>query len=171
MSDILFIIAPHDFQDHEYEIPKKILEQAGHNVITASKISGEAIGKFGAKVNVNFTLDNVDLNVYKAIVFIGGPGAVEYQTDEAALELAKKAFIAEKIIGAICIAPTILAYAGVLEGKKTACWNGDGIQKDVIEDHGGHFVDDDVCIDGRIVTANGPAAAEKFGHLLVKVLG
>lgn len=171
MSDILFIIAPKDFQDHEYEIPKKILEKAGHNIVTASKIAGEAIGKFGARVNVNFTLDNVDLDAYEAIVFIGGPGAVEYQTDEAALELAKKAFIAEKIIGAICIAPTILAYAGVLEGKKSACWNGDGEQKDVIESNGGHFVDDDAYVDGLLVTANGPRVAEKFGNLLVKVLG
>lgn len=171
MSDILFIIAPRDFQDHEYEIPKKILESKGHNVITASSISGEAIGKFGAKVKVNFILDSIDLNAYKAVVFIGGPGAVQYQTNKSALDLAKEAFSSGKIVGAICIAPTILAYAGVLEGKKSACWNGDGEQKDVIESHGGHFAADDVCVDGLIVTANGPESAEKFGNLLVKVLG
>ncbi len=73
-------------------------------------------------------------------------------------------------MGAICIAPTILAYAGVLEGKKATVWNQDGKQAEILTKNGAEFVDELVVVDGKIVTANGPPAAEAFGKKILEML-
>lgn len=170
MADVLMIVAHKGYQDKEYEIPKKILEDAGHNVVTASSLSGKAEGKLGGTAEVNLTLDDVPIDMFEAVVFVGGPGAVEYQTNERALEIARKMYVDGKIVAAICIGPTILAYAGVLEGHKATVWNGDSEQSGLLEQHGAAYVNEDVVDDGRLLTANGPHAAMAFGKKLVAKL-
>lgn len=164
------IIAHKGYQDKEYEVPKKILEDAGHNVVTASSLSGKAEGKLGGFVEVNLTLREVPIENFEAVVFVGGPGAVEYQTDERALEIAQKMYVDGKIVSAICIGPTILAYAGVLEGHCATVWNDDGEQSHVLEQHGAHYMNKDVVLDGCLLTANGPHAAAAFGKKLSEKL-
>lgn len=166
----LFIIAPKNYQDYEYSSPKKILEDAGVEVITASKQAGICKGSFGSTAKAAVALADINIADYEAVVFIGGSGAVAYQHDAEAHRLAKEALEQNKILAAICISPTILAYAGVLEGKKATVWNGDGQQAKILTGNGAAFTNEDVTIDKKIITANGPPAAEKFGKAILKKL-
>ena len=166
----LFIIAQEGYQDHEYGVPKKILEDAGTEVITASKDVGPCKGKLGGTTEAEVAIADVNVSDYDAIIFVGGPGAVTYQKDVQAHLTAQEAINREKVLGAICIAPTILAFAGVLDGKKAAVWNEDGKQSTVLEENGATFVDEQVVVDGKIITANGPEAAEAFGKKIVELL-
>lgn len=166
----LFIVAQEGYQDHEYGAPKKILENAGVEVVTASKKAGLCQGNFGATTEATVALANVNVTDYDAIVFIGGPGAVAYQQDSEAHAIAKATVNEGKILGAICIAPTTLAYAGVLQGKKATVWNEDGKQQDVLTSNGAEYSGENVTVDGKLVTANGPPAAEEFGKKLLELL-
>ncbi len=167
---ILFIIAQEGFQDHEFGAPKKILEEASYELVICSKEVGKCKGAFGLEVEATISIDEVNVSDYEGVVFVGGPGAYKYQQDVQAHLTAQEAVNREKVLGAICIAPTILAYAGVLEGKKATVWNEDGKQQAVLEKNGAEFVDEPVVVDGRIVTANGPQAAEEFGNKLLELL-
>jgi len=166
----LFIIAQEGYQDIEYGTPKKILEDAGIEVITASKNIGTCMGGLGGTTQATVALSDVNVDNYDAIVFIGGPGAAAYQHDVQAHLTAQEAINRNKIIAAICISPTILAYAGVLEGKKATVWNGDNQQAKILTDYGATFTDEQVTVDGNIITANGPPAAEKFGKTILEKL-
>jgi protease I len=166
----LFIIAQQGYQDWEYETPKQILENEAVRVITASTSIGIAQGSLGGKASVSLTLDKVDVSDYDAIVFIGGPGAVKYQQDPGALSIAKQANQQKKIIGAICIAPTILACAGILKGKRATVWNKDGKQQSLLESKGAVYTGESVTIDNNIITANGPQAAKEFGEAVLNIL-
>lgn len=166
----LFIVAPKRYQDYEYNTPKKILESAGIKVITASQRAGFCQGSFGDTAEAKLSLAEVIVDHYDAIVFVGGGGAIIYQTDIQAHLIAQEAVKKGKILAAICISPTTLAYAGVLEGKKATVWNEDGNQAQLLTKNGATFVDRDVVIDGKIVTANGPSAAKKFGEEILKLL-
>lgn len=167
---VVFIIANVGFQDTEYEAPKKILEEAGFEVVTAAKNEGVATGKFGSKVKVDLCLGNVLVPEYDAVVFIGGPGAVKYQEDVEAHLIARDAVEQKKVIGAICITPTILAHAGILEGVRATVWNNDNKQGEKIEKMGAIYISEPVVVDNNFVTANGPDAAKNFGEKLVEVL-
>ncbi len=167
---VVIIIANQGYQDKEYSVSKKILEDAGVEVITAAKYIGKAEGILGGSTNIDLCLGDVHVFDYDGVIFVGGPGAVKYQEDIEAHLIIREAFEQEKIIGAICIAPTILAHAGILDGKKATCWNKNNEQSKKLVSQGAKFVDSNIVVDGKIVTANGPDAAEEFGLRLLEIL-
>ncbi|OGI65081.1 hypothetical protein A2642_03150 [Candidatus Nomurabacteria bacterium RIFCSPHIGHO2_01_FULL_39_10] len=166
----LFIVAQQGYQHLEYGIQKQILEQAGITTVTASKQRGVASGKVYTTV-ATLALDEVRVEEYDVIIFIGGPGAVRYQQDAEAWRIARQTVAQEKLLCAICIAPTILAYAGVLKRRNATVWNEDGEQEPLFKKLGITYTGKTVTQDGKIITANGPGAARDFGKKIVEVLG
>jgi protease I len=169
---VVLVIAFNGFQDREYELTRKVLEMAGAKVFVASSALGQAEGKSGLRVNTDLTLDEIKIDEIEALVFIGGPGATEYFDNKIAHSLAKEAVEKNKVLAAICIAPEILAKAGLLNGKKATVWSSfvDRSPVEVLKRGGAIYLDQEVVVDGKIVTANGPAAAEKFGQAIVELL-
>lgn len=164
---VLFVIAPENFRDEELLKPKKILESKGFEVEIASIKTGKAIGMLGAEVEVEKVVYDLDPLSYDAIVLVGGIGASVFFSDEKLQEFFKMAYENGKIVAAICISPVTLARAGLLKGRKATVWHGEA---EKIKEYGAKYTASDVEIDGKIITANGPEAAEKFGEALVKLL-
>jgi len=166
------VIAFRDFRDEEYFIPKQTLESAGAFITTASTSSGKAIGKLGGEAEVNVLLEDLKVAGYDAVLFIGGPGAANYNEDETCQRIARETVGANKVLGAICIAPAILAKAGVLEGKKATVWSSimDKSAVKILEEGGADFQKEPVVVDGKIVTASGPSAAKEFAQKIIEVL-
>lgn len=169
---ILLIIAFQNYQDYEYAMTKQVLENAGIKVVTTSSQTGTASGSFGDSAQVDLDLKKVNTADYDAVIFIGGAGAVGYQTDQLAHQIAKQTVEQNKILGAICIAPTILANAGVLKNKKATVWTSE-IEKSpikILENGGAKYLNKNVVVDGKIITADGPPSAQNFGQRIVKML-
>ncbi len=167
MKKVVFITAPEVFRDEEYIKPKKILEDAGIQVDTASIKIGEIVGKLGYKTNSDFVLEDVKPQEYAAIVYVGGAGAKVFFEDPNALKLANEFFQDGKPTAAICIAPTILANAGILKGKKATVFP-DG--KDALIKGGADYTGSRVEIDGNIITADGPESAEEFSKTVLNAI-
>lgn len=166
---ILIIIAFSDFRDEEYFVPKEIFEKAGFEVITASPQKGTAIGSQGGEAEVDLTLSEVNINEYEAAVFVGGQGAHKHFDDKEFHRLAQDAIKSQKLLAAICIAPAILAKAGVLTGKKATVWSSvlDKSAVKILKENGAIYQSPSVVQDGNLITANGPAAATEFGQKIV----
>jgi len=166
MKRALIIIAKEGFQDLEYQKTRAGLESAGHEITVASTERGECRGKFGGVEVSKIALNDVDATQFDVIAFIGGPGAAALADNEDAKRIARDAVRFKKKLGAICIAPTILARAGVLKGKRASVWDSGGAQAALLALEGASYTGDFVTVDGDIVTANGPDAAEEFGRAL-----
>jgi len=167
MVKILMIVAPSGFRDEECLDPKKILEKAGVEVIIASKGTRVARGKLGTDLEVQKDISEIDNITYDAVIFVGGPGTTIYFNDATALRIAKEAYSSGKIIAAICIAPSILANAGILKGKKVTSFPS---EEENLRSRGAIYTGKTVEQDGKIITANGPSAAKEFGKLILKNL-
>lgn len=167
MKTAVLVIAEKIFRDEEYQVPKDILSKAGVNVITASTTTGKAVGKLGLKVKPDILISQIDIDKLDALIFIGGGGAEQYFHDPVAHRLAKEAVEKEKILGAICIAPVILANAGLLKDKKATVFPSGS---ENLKKGGAIYMGGDVEIDGKLITGCGPEAATKFGEELVKML-
>jgi protease I len=159
MPKILMIVAPEGFRDEECFEPKKAFEAKDVKVDIASKNAKEAKGKLGGKIKVNIDIADVEIAGYDAVVFVGGPGASEYFEDETALAIAKEADEQGKVVAAICIAPSILANAGILKGRKATVYLS---EEENLKSKGANYTGEAVTVDGRIITANGPDAAADF---------
>jgi len=161
------IIASQNFRDEELLIPKKLFEKEGYGVVIAGTSLKPAKGMLGAVVTPQILIDQVKVDEYDAIVFVGGVGAKEYFNNPLAHKIAKEAVSKNKILAAICIAPRILAEAGVLKGKKATVWVSEG---KTLEEKGAHYTGKSVEVDGNIVTGSGPQAAEEFAKIIIKLL-
>ncbi len=161
------VIAPNNFRDEELLEPKMVFENAGADVTIASKGVKKAKGKLGAVVDVDIDIKDAMAGEYNAVVFVGGPGAAIYFDDDIALKLAIDAYKRCRIIAAICIAPSILANAGILKGKRATCFES---QQENLKIKGAIYTGEDVTQDGKIITANGPGAAAEFGEKIMEAL-
>lgn len=171
---ILMIIAFDRFRDEEFLVPRKYFDDNGFNVTVASYKKGTAVGMFGYEENVDITLSEIVPSDYDAVVFIGGQGTPFVRKEKESALLARY-FFENGVAAAICWAPTILAKAGILNGKKVTSWVGDDPElnmttEEYIVSKGGIFVNKMAVRDGNIVTGNGPMAAEEFAMLIEEAL-
>ncbi len=169
---VAMILAFRDFRDPEYFVPKEIFEKSGIEVKTVSTKEGIAVGAEGGEAKVDLLLENLKVEDFDAVLFVGGPKALEYLDNETSYRIANETVEKGKILGAICISPVILAKAGVLKGKKATVWTSllDKSGAKILKENGAHYVEEDAVLDGKIVTANGPQAAEKFAKLVIEGL-
>ncbi len=159
-KNIVMVVAPDNFRDEELLEPKGVFEDYGANVVVASKGVSTAKGMLGAIVDIDVDLADVSVDECDAVVFVGGSGASVYFDNPLAISLAKSAYDKGKVVGAICIAPSILANAGILRGKKATAWSSEAGN---LRDKGAEYTGDAIAQDGKIATANGPGAAQEFG--------
>jgi len=162
---VLIVIAPKEFRDEEYYEPKKVLEGYGAEVITCS-LEQIATSSFKKTQEVDILLSEATAD-YDAIVFVGGMGASVYFNDKEAHDLVREFNDKGKIVAAICIAPSTLANAGILKGKKATCFPS---AQNNLKEKGAEYTGEDVTIDGNIITANGPRVARQFGEEIAKKL-
>jgi len=169
---VLMVVAGRDFRDEECFVPKKILEDGGVEVRIASDKKGEAIGAEGGEIAVDLSLNEVDVSDFDAIIFIGGPGALKHLDNEDSYRLAREAAEKGKVVAAICVAPAILAKAGVLSGKKATIWTSPTHRElvKILTENGARYIDENVVVDGKMITANGPSAAGKFGEEVLRAV-
>ncbi len=166
-KSVLMIIAPENFRDEELMEPKDVLENAGVEVTIASKGTSSAKGSYGAVVSVDRDLSEVNVDEYDAVVFVGGSGSSVYFEDETAHNIARSAYEKGKVLAAICIAPSTLANAGLLEGRKATSFPS---EQENLEEKGAEYTGANVEADGRIITGSGPHAATEFGQKIVEAL-
>lgn len=168
MPHVVVVIAPEVFRDEEYAEPVSVLTQHGAHVTTASSRPGQCIGKLGMVARAEMSVAEAAEKPWDAVVFVGGAGAAGFFDDPAAHRLARAVSESGGVVSAICIAPSILAHAGLLRGVEATAF---ASQREDLVAHGARWSDLPVVTDGRIVTANGPEAARGFGEAIVGLLG
>lgn len=164
---VVLIIAAKDFQDDEFAKPFDILKESGFGVTVASTTLSQVTGMNGSKAKPDILLKNVKAGDYGAVVFIGGSGAAQYLDDPVAHKLARDAVDNKKILAGICLAPVILANAGVLKDKKATVFPSESQR---LADKGALYTGNSVEMDGNIITADGPQSAQAFGQAVKKAL-
>jgi deglycase len=163
-SDVLVILANSGFSDIEYSTTRNALEAAGYKVAVANSSGSASVGMDGTSVKPDVVITDVKSQDYAGLVIIGGGGAEEYFDYQPLLELSR-AFAGEgKTVAAICIAPVVLANAGVLKGKTATVFPG---EESKLIAAGCDYTGNPVDVDGRFVTGDGPPSSEPFAQAVI----
>lgn len=167
IGKILMVIPQKNYQEMEFNQPKAYFESNGYIVKTASKGTTVASGSSGESASIDMDIKNINISDFKAVVFVGGEGIDELKLyeDQDYLNLAKSAVQSDMVVGAICLAPKILANAGLLSGKSAT-----SSDPDYIKSKGAELSDQQVVQSGKIITGNGPYASEEFAQTIVAAL-
>lgn len=163
----VMVIAPRAFRDEEFKVPYELLTKIGHRVNVASIDTILAIGILGTALKPQLTIKNIDTLKYDGIILVGGTGAAIYWDDSTVHRLVQYfARTPNKIVAAICLAPVTLARAGILAGKKATVFE-DKTTIAELKNRGALYEKADVVVSGKIITASGPQASEKFAQAIV----
>ena len=160
------VIAPVDFRDEEYFETRKSIENGGNEVVVVNSTGQPSKSKFGKIVNPDKSFYDIDTRVFDALVFVGGSGAAQYFENKKALDLVREFNEDEKVVAAICIAPSILVNAGILNGRRATAFPSERDNINAV----GTFTGKPVEVDGKIITANGPEAAAEFGKKIADAI-
>ncbi len=167
-KNVLFIVSYSGFRDEELKIPMEMVKEAGAAVSIASDKKGVAEGVGGMKIEVDYGLNEVPVDKFDAVVFVGGPGTPQHLWGNSyAVSIAEQSFKKGKIVAAICLAPEVLAEAGILEGRKATIFYS---AKDKLVAAGAEYINSKVVVSDNIITSNGPAAAPEFGETIINAL-
>ena len=131
--------------------------------IVAVKESGEVTGSHGIRVGADKTLSQLVMEEYDGLILPGGlRGVNNLAADERVIDMLRRFAVAGKLTAAICAGPTVLAKAGLLQGRKACCYPG-------MEDQltGAVACTESVVADGSIITSRGLGTAIPFALALV----
>ena len=143
-----------------------LLRRAGVTVIVAGLHAGPLRGSRGTMLLPDTTLDEALAQQYDMVVLPGGqPGTNNLKADERVLKLVRQMHDAGKYVAAICAAPSVLATAGLLDGKHATSFPGalDPFPRVLRQPQA-------VVEDGKLITSRGPGTAMDFALMLVERL-
>jgi protease I len=164
------ILAADMFERVELEQPRQALEDAGATTEVIWIHDGEIQGfdhfDPAAKVKVDRTVEEVSVDDYDALLIPGGVGNPDQlRGDENAVNFVRDFFTANKPLAVICHGPWVLVEAGVVRGKRVTSWP--TLETD-IRNAGGEWVDEEVVVDGGLVTSRKPDDIPAFNEKMIE---
>ena len=162
---MVYLFLADGFEDMEAIVPFDLMKRAGIDAVTVG-IGGKTIkSAHGLSVNADIAEAEVVFEEAEAFVLPGGwPGAKNLKNSKTVNEAITFALHNDIIIGAICASPGyVLSGTGALSGKKYTCFPGFEVPE-------GEYTAEKIEIDGKLITANGPASAKDFALALVSAI-
>ena len=158
----------------EYTEPRKYLEQLGVQVTLVSpKRAGEDVQGFnhdqpGDKFKVEMSVSEARPADFDALLLPGGErNPAELRKNAEAIRFIKEFGDEDKPIAAICHGPWALIEAGIAESKHLTSWP--EIQDD-LRKAGAEWTDEEVVVDGKLITSRKPDDIPAFNNALMKEL-
>lgn len=167
---IAFAVANEGIEQVELTEPWKAVEEAGGTPRLVSIESGEVqafnhLDKADT-FSVDATFANASAAEYDGLVLPGGvanPDAL--RMDDDAVRFIGSFFASGKPVAAICHAPWTLIEADVVRDRRLTSWP--SLQTD-LRNAGATWVDDEVVVDGMLVTSRNPDDLPAFCKALVE---
>ncbi|MFC3608250.1 type 1 glutamine amidotransferase domain-containing protein [Stutzerimonas tarimensis] len=167
------ILVTDGFEQVELTAPKEALEQAGAQTDIISAAGGEVTGwnhtTPADSFAVDKTFDSVNADQYDAVLLPGGVvNGDTIRTNTTAQQLLRHVAAANKPIAVICHGAWILSSAGLVKGRKMTSWPS---LADDLRNAGALWVDEQVVVDGGLISSRKPDDLPAFNEALIRVLG
>jgi protease I len=164
---ILMVIAHEDFSDDEFKRSFDLFTRSGITVAVASTDTTTATGMAGMTVVPDITLEAVNSKDYDGLVVVGGDGCKILWDNETLHQVVRDFNATNKTIAAMCLAPIILANAGILEDRIVTA---SPTVRDEIGKACARCTDSDIEVSGNIVTCSAPLAAAALADTVLSLL-
>lgn len=164
---MVYVFLADGFEEVEALTPVDYVRRAGKTVITVGVTGKTVIGAHDIPVVCDITVEDFDITLdAEGIILPGGmPGTLNLEKSEKVQNAIDFCVKNDKMIAAICAAPSILGHKNLLENKNAVCFP--GFEKDLA---GAVIADDYAVTDGNIITAKGAGAASEFAFEIIAYL-
>jgi protease I len=161
------ILVEKDYQDLEVWYPALRLKEEGAEVKFIGTTAKDYKGKFGYPVTTDMSAQDARAEDFDAVVVPGGWAPDFLRRYETVLNFVREMDRQGKVVAAICHAGWVLASAGVARGRTLTCFSA---IKDDVQNAGAKYVDEEVVVDGKLVTARKPDDLPAFCREIIRLL-
>lgn len=156
------------YNEFEFWYPYYRMLEAGFAVdIVGPGTQKSFKGKYGIPATAHLDAQNVDIKDYLAVIIPGGYAPDKMRISPHMLRIVREMFEAGKVVAAICHAGWVLVSAGVLRDKKaTGCV----MIKDDLINAGAQYLNQEVVVDGNLITSRVPDDLPAFCREILKQL-
>jgi protease I len=164
----VIILIEEMFNVFEFWYPFYRLKEEGAEVTVIGSGSAEVYtGKPGTQAKADASADQVASENFDGIIIPGGYAPDMMRRYPSMVKLVKDFFNADKPVAAICHAGWMLASAGILSGRKVTSFF--AIKDDLIN-AGAKWVDQEVVVDGNLITSRTPDDLPAFMKAVIQLL-
>ena len=169
---VAFLVAPEGIERAELTEPWQALGDAGVTTHLLSTETGEVqtfdhLDKSETRP-VDKAVADASVEDYDALVLPGGVANPDFlRTDEDAVAFIRDFVASGKPVAAICHAPWTLIEADVVRGRTVTSWP--SLQTD-LRNAGAEWVDQEVVVDGNLITSRKPDDLDAFNAQIMEVL-
>lgn len=162
------VLVEREFQDLEVTYPYYRLKEAGISVFLVGAKAGDRVaGKFGYPVVVEMGLDEAMGMKFDCVVIPGGWAPDYMRRDPRFVEFLKKCWSEGAVVASICHGGWLLASAGIARGRRLTSFFA---IKDDLVNAGAAWVDEEVVVDGNLVTSRKPEDLPAFMRAVLELL-
>ena len=162
------VLAENMYQEMELWVPYYRLKEEGAEVkVVGAGGAKSYTSKAGYPVTVDVQADQVSAVEFDAVVIPGGYAPDMMRRHESMVKLVREACQQGKVVAAICHAGWMLASAGVLKGRRATSFF--AIKDDVVN-AGAAWVDQEVVVDGNLITSRKPDDVPLFSEAIIRAL-
>jgi 4-methyl-5(b-hydroxyethyl)-thiazole monophosphate biosynthesis len=165
MKKVAVFLAP-GFEECEALMTVDLLRRAQLDTTMYSiHNTDEVTGSHNITVKADKKLNELN-ELFDCVILPGGmPGTKYLMESKEVNALVVEHFNQNRLVAAICAAPSVLGELQLLQGKKATCFPG-------FEDqlHGAEVLNQKAVADGNIITAKGLGAAVEFAHAIISYL-
>jgi protease I len=162
------LLATDGFEQSELTEPRKALDDAGADTEIVSpkdKVRGWKSKQWGDELTVEQSLDSADPGDYDALVLPGGViNADALRMLPKAVAFVKAFIDARKPVGVICHGSWIMIEAGGVRAHRMTSWPS---LKTDLENAGAKWVDEQVVVDGLLVSSRKPDDIPAFNRAII----
>lgn len=164
------ILVDQKFEDSEFQIPYKALQQAGAIIsILGSRMNEKYQGKEGqVSIKPDGTFTEARPTDFDAVVIPGGMAPDTMRTNPNAVKFVQEATELGILVAAVCHGPQMLIEGDLLKGKKATGFV--AIRKDMIN-AGADYQDESLVVDGNLITSRQPGDLAIFTTAILSRLG
>ncbi|UCF83342.1 MAG: type 1 glutamine amidotransferase [Desulfobacteraceae bacterium] len=156
------------FNTHEFWYPYYRLKEAGAEVVVVGSGSAEVYtGKPGTESKPDVSADTVSAADFDGVVIPGGYAPDLMRRYPKMVQLVKDVFDTGKVVAAICHAGWMLASAEILQDRTMTSFF--AIKDDMVN-AGANWIDQEVVVDGKLITSRMPDDLPAFMKAVIEAL-
>lgn len=149
------------FEDSEYTKPASSFTKTGYKITHIGLKKDKIVKgkKHGTEVTIDKSIKDTSVDDFDALLIPGGYSPDKLRSHDEAVKFVKDFMESDKPVFSICHGPQLLITADVLKGRKVTGW------KSIIQDiknAGAIFIDEEVVIDGNLVSSRSPSDLSAF---------
>lgn len=163
---MVYLFLAEGFEIIEALAPVDMLRRAKIDVKTVGVTGKTVKSSCGVEVTADIEISELDISDAEAVILPGGlPGTINLENNENVQKAIDFAAENDKLVCAICAAPSVLGHKGLLDGREAIAYP--GYEKEL---KGAKISDKYIVVDGNFITARGAGVATQFGLEIVKQL-